>query len=151
MEYEFDLVGDITLDHNFIVSKVRGAGKIDEQAVFPRPGKELAALICEHIIGAGKPKLPTPSPVVESKPSEPIVDISPTHTVPETVNPDSFIAKEQVEAIGIKMKEVGWTVKMATKLIGKYGYAKRTEIKQKDYDEIFATLSSSLAMPNYID
>ncbi len=43
MEYEFDIVGDMDLEHNFIVSKTR-CDLLDGK-VFNKPGEDLAAII----------------------------------------------------------------------------------------------------------
>ena len=47
MEYEFDVVGDMNLDHDLIVSKTRCDVLADK--VFPRPGEELANVILDWL------------------------------------------------------------------------------------------------------
>lgn len=47
MEYEFDIVGDIDIDHNFVISKSR-CDAIDGK-VFKKPGKDLAMLIIDWL------------------------------------------------------------------------------------------------------
>jgi hypothetical protein len=47
VEYEFDVVGDLDLEHNLIISKTR-CPKLDG-GVFPRPGPEVAAVLSEWL------------------------------------------------------------------------------------------------------
>lgn len=58
IEYELDLVGDMNLDHDFVVSKTRY--KFLDGAVIRRPGKELGEDIGKWLAGAkALPQLPT--------------------------------------------------------------------------------------------
>lgn len=66
MEYEFDVVGDIDIDHQLIVTKTRCPALTD--AVMKKPGKELALTLKEWL--QGEPADPPPAPpVVAAKPS----------------------------------------------------------------------------------
>jgi hypothetical protein len=47
MEYEFDIVGDIDTEHNFVVSKSRC--EVIDGKVFNKPGKDLALLITQWL------------------------------------------------------------------------------------------------------
>lgn len=52
-EYEFDVVFDLDIDHNGIVTKSRAPSLSDK--VFPKPGKQVAQLLTEWLHGAPAP------------------------------------------------------------------------------------------------
>lgn len=60
IEYEFDVVGDIDLDHVLVISKTRCPSL--DGAIIPKPGEELATTIREWLSGAPKPTPPAPTP-----------------------------------------------------------------------------------------
>lgn len=70
LEYEFDIVGDMDLENNFIESKTRChtlKGK-----VFPEPGKDLADIISAWLKGESRPDIPIlnqPKPEQNKAPS----------------------------------------------------------------------------------
>ena len=53
-EYEFDVVGDMDIDHNLIISKTR-CSALDGQ-VIPLPGAQIAATLNEWLAGAPAPE-----------------------------------------------------------------------------------------------
>lgn len=55
VEYEFDIIGDMDQQHNFMVSKTR-CSKIDGE-VFPRPGSDLAEILLDWS-GSGETRKP---------------------------------------------------------------------------------------------
>lgn len=59
VEYEFDVVGDMDIDHNFVVSKTR-CDALDNK-VFNRPGKEVAEILVNWL-NTGEPPKPKPEP-----------------------------------------------------------------------------------------
>lgn len=61
MEFEFDVVADMDLDHNLIVSKTRCAAL--DQKLFNRPGADLAAVLNDWLSGEPAPAPPVPTPV----------------------------------------------------------------------------------------
>ena len=61
MEYEFDIVADMDLEHNFIVSKTRCRAL--DGAIINKPGVELAKTILDWLTdGAPAPHRPAPAP-----------------------------------------------------------------------------------------
>lgn len=60
MEYEFDVVGDLDIDHNFIVSKTR-CKALDGQ-IIKCPGKELADTLKAWLSDGAEPVAPPPAP-----------------------------------------------------------------------------------------
>ncbi len=71
MEYEFDLVGDLTLDHDLIVSKTRC--RTLDGAVVKMPGRDVAATL-KGWLSDGAPNAPRPAapPLAAQTPSETI-------------------------------------------------------------------------------
>jgi len=57
LEYEFDVVADINLEHETIISKTRCPDLTDR--VFPKAGKELAEILAAWV-GSGTKPIPTP-------------------------------------------------------------------------------------------
>ena len=57
MEYEFDVIGDMDMEHNLIVGKTRFAA-IDGK-IFPKPGKELSQLLNAWLGGEAAPVQPS--------------------------------------------------------------------------------------------
>lgn len=57
MEYEFDIVGDMDLDHNLVVSKTRNDAIADK--VFPRPGAGFASEVCSWVSDPADVEMPT--------------------------------------------------------------------------------------------
>jgi DNA polymerase III delta prime subunit len=53
-EYEFDVVMDMDIDHNGIVTKSRASALADR--VFPKPGKDVAKVLTEWLTGAPEEK-----------------------------------------------------------------------------------------------
>lgn len=80
LEYEFDVIGDIDLDHNFVVSKTRFPSL--DGKVFHKPGADVAKLVRDWLDGA----VATPEPVTEPE------------TTPEATGPI-------VEALRANIKE----------------------------------------------
>jgi hypothetical protein len=74
-EYEFDIVLDMDLNHDAVISKTRCSSLTDK--VFHRPGRELADAI-KAWLGDGAPAAPAPT---AAEPSPPPVAPSPHHTV----------------------------------------------------------------------
>lgn len=96
-------------------------------------------------------QLATTLSMVESNPKATIINITePIIYGDKHINAESYITDEQIAEIGKIMKDKGWTVKMATKLIGEYNYTSRSVIKQKDFEDIKAKLSATINMKNYI-
>jgi len=58
MEYEFTIVGDLDIDHNFVVSKTRC--DLLDGAVIRKPGKELADTIMAWLSDGAAPVAPPP-------------------------------------------------------------------------------------------
>ena len=56
LEYEFDVVGDMDIDNNYIVSKTRCSEL--HQAVINKPGKQLAMTLLNWLDGAPAPERP---------------------------------------------------------------------------------------------
>ncbi len=81
MEYEFDIVGDMDLDHNLIISKTRCRSL--DGSIINRPGKDLAGAI-QAWLSDGEERPPAPPPEVkpEMKP-EPPVKTEPPVAAPE--------------------------------------------------------------------
>lgn len=72
MEYEFDLVGDMDIDHNFMVSKTR-IKSLDGQ-VFQKPGEAMAVPIIAWLTGAPAATCtPAPTPA-STAPAAPAAD-----------------------------------------------------------------------------
>jgi len=61
LEYEFDVVADINLEHETIISKTRCPDLTDR--VFPKAGKELADILAAWV-GSGTKPAPVPRPTV---------------------------------------------------------------------------------------
>lgn len=69
LEYEFDIVADMDLEHNFIISKTRCA-ELDN-AVINRPGDELAEALIEWLGGESAPKKEKKRPQTKKRTTEP--------------------------------------------------------------------------------
>lgn len=70
MEYEFDIVADMDLEHNFIVSKTRCRAL--DGAIINKPGVELAKIILDWLTdGAPAPHRPAPAPEKQTKVAPP--------------------------------------------------------------------------------
>jgi hypothetical protein len=70
MEYEFDIVGDMDLEHNFIISKTRCRAL--DGAVINKPGEELAKTIKDWLTdGAPAPQQPVAAPPAPKQPETP--------------------------------------------------------------------------------
>lgn len=50
LEYEFDVVGDLTLDHELVITKTRCSAIADK--AFPKPGENVARVLVEWLKGA---------------------------------------------------------------------------------------------------
>lgn len=59
VEYEFDIVGDLDLDHNLVITKTRADELAD--TLWHKPGEELAAAIMAWLT-TGEPPEPAPEP-----------------------------------------------------------------------------------------
>jgi hypothetical protein len=77
LEYEFDIVGDMTLDHDLIVTKTRCSTLTD--AVVNKPGKEFAGII-KAWLSNGAPAVEKPKPqfvdAVAIEPVAPVVTVT---------------------------------------------------------------------------
>ncbi|MCL4395296.1 MAG: ATP-binding protein, partial [Chloroflexi bacterium] len=60
LEYEFDVVGDIGLDHDLRVSKTRFEELVD--GYYTKPGEDVAAIIKAALAGEPLPERPRPQP-----------------------------------------------------------------------------------------
>lgn len=70
MEYEFDVVADMDLEHNFIVSKTRCRAL--DGAIINKPGEELAKTILDWLTdGAPVPQQPVAAPPAPKQPETP--------------------------------------------------------------------------------
>lgn len=101
LEYEFDIVGDLDLDHNLVISKTR-CKALDGQ-VIAKPGKELANTILDWLNAGAKPSPETPKReppkevVAPPKPSR-VIESSAIFDKPEPKElqePDSLITAAQ--------------------------------------------------------
>lgn len=93
MEYEFDIVGDMDIDNNLIVTKTRCSALAG--AVIPRPGEELANIIKAWLTDGQEPTAkPTPAP-------------TPKPTPVPTPAPKSTPAKLNWSAFWMSAKELG--------------------------------------------
>jgi hypothetical protein len=64
MEYEFDVVGDMSVEHDFVITKSRCSLLADQ--VFHRPGREVTDVLKRWLAGNGKPaQQPQPAPAGE--------------------------------------------------------------------------------------
>ena len=77
MEYEFDVIGDMTMEHRLIIGKTR-CPQIDGK-IFDKPGEEFAAILAEWL---GGDPAPDPKPTAP-KPEPPKPAAKPAATTPE--------------------------------------------------------------------
>jgi len=91
LEYEFDIVGDITLDHDFVISKTR-CERFDKLTV-ARPGVEFGCDVAAWLQVGDTPKLPavkrepTPPPTAAEKPLVFVWDTHPLNGKPVVGQP----------------------------------------------------------------
>lgn len=117
MEYEFDIVGDLDLEHNLIISKTRC--KALDGAIVNKPGEELAKTIIDWLTDGVKsepPKQRTEQPVNNTQAEQ-------SGTISQAQAKRMFAIAKGNEPI---VREV----------LGKYGYEHSTDIKKTDYDKI---------------
>lgn len=107
MEYEFDVVADLSLEHDMMVSKTRCA--VLDKAVIREPGEDVAKILRDWLSTGAPPAPPPPSPVelligeldaAESfdalKPLRArAVSLKPSMTVPERERVSAAIAEAQ--------------------------------------------------------
>ena len=94
MEYEFDVVLDLDLDHNGVVSKTRC--DVLDKKVFPKPGKDLAGILKTWLTdGTPAPAKPEPKPKAESKPE-------PKATTSDNISEKAYFEQSLLE-VWIKM------------------------------------------------
>jgi len=68
-EYEFDVVGDLDLEHNLIVSKTRCRAL--DNAIIEKPGPDLAATLLEWLTDGATPSAPAPTPSLPTIETDP--------------------------------------------------------------------------------
>lgn len=102
MEYEFDIVGDMDLDHNFIVSKTRCRAL--DGAIINKPGDELAKTIKDWLTDGVK---------VESLPQDHVTKTAENKTNTEKKNGTANFASFWANA-----KNLGFTEKEVHKIAG---------------------------------
>lgn len=112
LEYEFDVVGDITLDHELYVTKSRCPALSD--AVLTRPGPELARALRAWIDGGEgappPPPDPTPSCSPAPAPAGPVCDCGVPIVFLKTVNghtaPVELVARDGSAVHGAEIFDV---------------------------------------------
>ena len=120
LEYEFDVVGDMDLDHNLIISKSRCRALADK--IFPRPGREVAEILREWIGDGGQAATPDAAP---ESPAE-------AQPEPDDDGPHDPEAAAQQDDPLRQLKQVVSDLKIPTPvvkhLIACEGYAKSTDM-----------------------
>lgn len=116
MEYEFDIVGDMDLDHNFIISKTR-CRALDGMIV-QKPGRALADTI-KAWLSDGAPVQATPAPQARTAVNRPEPTPEPqNNVVPLQTKPLKNIQPKETQAkngaynwtkIWAPANEAGWT------------------------------------------
>lgn len=88
LEFEMDVVGDIDINHNLIVSKTRCKALTD--GVFEKPGEDVAAILLAWLTdGAPTPEAPAPQfqPAQQAQPaSQPAQPVKPAPSTPPPTN-----------------------------------------------------------------
>ena len=144
MEYEFDVIGDMTMEHKLVVGKTR-CPKIDGK-VFNMPGAELAAILLEWVGGAAAPES-VPSSRVQS-PS------SPVKATPPAPRKDSLLLPEDSPALNQARERLSAVVKaMYVGRLGGFGDIAVMTAAVKDalgVDKI-ANCNDLLALNTYAD
>lgn len=97
MEYEFDVIGDMNMDHQLVVGKTR-CNLIDGK-VFPLPGAELAGILNEWLGGDA-------APVVQTRPAEPVRTVASQPAPTPAESPELAELREQVKAQLTKMMSI---------------------------------------------
>lgn len=120
LEYEFDLVGDMDLNHNLIVSKSRFFDLADK--VYQKPTDELGRLVLSCIASGQpateKPKAEQAQPPAESKPAE----SKPAES--------GGITDYQIKEIAAVVKELGMSKEELAAFV------------RKNYERVFLQLSA---------
>lgn len=110
LEYEFDVVGDLTLESELLISKTRCPELKDK--IFPLPGENLAAPL-RAWLGSGASVVEAPAPA-----KLPVPDPVPAPTVPSKRSPSrkDLVARWHVladkgSALGVEMEKLNqsWT------------------------------------------
>lgn len=143
MEYEFDVVADMDLDNNMIVSKSRC--KDLNGLVVPKPGKNVADTLLNWLTDGAPVEAPDADPAPESPASSP----KPPQTTTEPAIkpalpalPSATINEAQRKRLFAIAKQNGYTdEEIKTVLIHGYEIESSKAILVKDYDAIVETFS----------
>lgn len=140
MEYEFDVVADMDLDNNMIVSKSRC--KDLNGLVVPKPGKNVADTLLNWLTDGAPIDAPDAAPAPESPASSP----KPPQTTTEPTKPAlpslPTINEAQRKRLFAIAKQHGYTdEEIKTVLIHGYEIESSKAILVKDYDAIVETFS----------
>lgn len=124
VEYEFDVVGDIDHDHNYVVSKSRCSAVSD--AVIHKPGEEFARILTVWLAGEARPApvqaaRPTPAPI--TGPAPVIAQPAPAQAAPAADHADELADmlrrfteaedEDALKALGATIKGFGWPKSIA--------------------------------------
>lgn len=125
MEYEFDLVGDVNLDHQVVFSKSRIPSL--DGAVVTKPGADLAKKLLEWLDGVA-PVAPAPAPQAE---------------VPVAVDP---ITPQQIKQVQILLKELGGiTDELKAHIYTQYGVQSSKELDKASASLLIEDLRQRVA------
>lgn len=126
-EYEFDVVGEMDLDHNMVITKSRCEALADR--VIAKPGEDLAKAIMawlsdgEEPTPVGKPAAPTPQPSAPSasapKPSTPAPAAAQAPPNGKITNDQRRVMWDHAQALGLDVN--GLTKEANTILGASYG------------------------------
>ena len=122
-EYEFDVVGEMDLDHNMVITKSRCEALADR--VIAKPGEDLAKAIMawlsdgEEPTPVGKPAAPTPQPSAPSasapKPSTPAPAAAQAPPNGKITNDQRRVMWDHAQALGL---DVNGITKEANTILG---------------------------------
>ena len=106
IEYEFDLVGDINLEHQLIITKSRIPGFADE--VFNKPNERLGEKLLEWLDSGAEmtprpePQLVAPASKPEPKKEAPVPTPTPAEPAPQPAESEGFTVEQAHDFIPAK-------------------------------------------------
>jgi hypothetical protein len=135
MDYEFDVVGDLDHDHNFIVSKTR-CRALDGQ-VINKPGQQIARTLTGWL-SDGAPLAPIPDPQAQS---------SQTHELPRGPSNDrmGLISSATADHLLSLRRDLEMSDQQWLSALARRGAADVTQLSTNDADTLLNTMAALLA------
>lgn len=161
MEYEFDIVGDMDLEHNFVISKTRC--RLLDGAIINKPGKELAetilAWLSDGAPAPAKPAAEAPKQQPEPAAADPVEELAKqtggtvidTSDAPAPSKPQAQKADKMIQALcktiyaqGSKAGMDDQAVKaFASRLLGRV-LSSLTECSRDELQKVLAAINQQM-------